>query len=856
MLTPHLPTGWHSLRTAGRVVFWPLLIVTLLSMCLEAGLWKRQELHTGPFAPDPFVGADRAGVSVGFIPREENPFPCCLSIHSGENEHPYQSDMRLWINGTWIQPIYVANYDEVRMGRLPGFTFWDHRVVFGLPSGVANDATTTVLVRYALWPPRGLAPLLTFVTTVFGLLVYYRAVTQFARRFAEPVLWATNTAMRGAGYLCIAASVIYLASILYAWMSGWALPTTAPIRSSSVVEWFARKEVYLGHVLLVVAAFGICATWLRSSNDIDRQRTAQDTVERWLWPYGAVVMICLLVFAMSGMWTGIARPGDFQYANLGGMVPYSDSASHLAAAYDQVKDGVWSSFALRRPLAAAFRSVLLFFAGDSLPLMQILQVTLLAVALCFATWSVARWSGPWTALVFFALTYMYARVFAPLTLTEALGLIWALMIIPFTVEALRTNSLFSGFVAFTLLVVGLMTRMGSMFTIPAFLLWLIFLFGHSIRDKVRIGAIGVAILLGVVAFNTIVQHLYGTPQTNAGSNFPYVLCGLTLGTAWDGCIIKLSQAGVLPVSEVELTRALYATAWENFRAHPGIFFARIVAGAQQFFLDIPDMLFRGYLNADTEPHWFPRNALLVLSFFAAIRYLTRSAARSEISFWVLFSASLFASAGIVYFDDGKRALAVTYPLMFLFIARVVSAPACKELATVVQPDARVPRWATSTLGTAATLLLIVPWIAHTNRSALYNHPDSLKAQPSQAIVLSGRRLAGFLVVADNTPLRNDVPSLHLSDFEKIIDSSGIEASQGLIHPQIPPLPFGFVFAPRAEKDAISGSLYIVPSDVIERRDVQMWRWSYRSWQQKPSNAEYWFYVTHAEPVEHPQAERP
>jgi hypothetical protein len=64
-------------------------------------------------------------------------------------------------------------------------------------------------------------------------------------------------------------------------------------------------------------------------------------------------------------------------------------------------------------------------------------------------------------------------------------------------------------------------------------------------------------------------------------------------------------------------------------------------------------------------------------------------------------------------------------------------------------------------------------------------------------------MSGFLVVSDGVLLRDDVPSIHLPEFEAILERSGIEQYQDLIHPSLPPLPFGYVFAPRLEKGSIS-----------------------------------------------------
>ena len=83
----------------------------------------------------------------------------------------------------------------------------------------------------------------------------------------------------------------------------------------------------------------------------------------------------------------------------------------------------------------------------------------------------------------------------------------------------------------------------------------------------------------------------------------------------------------------------------------------------------------------------------------------------------------------------------------------------------------------------------------------------------------------------------------------MIARSGIETYQGLIHPDAPAVPFGFIAAPRVESDIGSDFQFIVPPEVLERHDVQAWRFTYKNWNQKgPTAGTYWFYVTHAEPL--------
>ena len=131
------------------------------------------------------------------------------------------------------------------------------------------------------------------------------------------------------------------------------------------------------------------------------------------------------------------------------------------------------------------------------------------------------------------------------------------------------------------------------------------------------------------------------------------------------------------------------------------------------------------------------------------------------------------------------------------------------------------------LAMAAALLLCVPWMAHRFSGIRSIVEATSSQQPAQAYVFGGRRISGFLVIGNDQPLYVDTPSLHLADFEAIIAQSGVEGYQELIDPILPRVPFGFIFAPRIERESSSSFQYIVPAKVLEWRDVTAWRfyWS-------------------------------
>jgi hypothetical protein len=237
-------------------------------------------------------------------------------------------------------------------------------------------------------------------------------------------------------------------------------------------------------------------------------------------------------------------------------------------------------------------------------------------------------------------------------------------------------------------------------------------------------------------------------------------------------------------------------------------------------------------------------AICLIGMFYAARRITAV----ELTLWTLVWASIAASLSIIYFDDGARTLAASYPLIALFFAMGMGNPAASVLRES-PAHLRLSRYAALGLTVAGVLFVGVPWMAHRFASIGETAGGPLFEKPGEAFVLGGRRMTGFLIVADGQPLRSDIPSLHWADFDAIVSRNNMEGYQNLIHPVAPPLPFGFVFAPRLEKDVESLALFIVPAEVLERFSVPTWRFQVARWGYKPSprHREYWFYVTKAEP---------
>ena len=185
-------------------------------------------------------------------------------------------------------------------------------------------------------------------------------------------------------------------------------------------------------------------------------------------------------------------------------------------------------------------------------------------------------------------------------------------------------------------------------------------------------------------------------------------------------------------------------------------------------------------------------------------------------------------------------MCMSYPLVIAFIASGFAIP--NHVAADWTPG-RNTRYAGAVAAIlVASLIFLLPGAAY---AVLHNDRNAAQLITGTHAVF-GREINGFLVVADGEPLPVRVAAMHYSDFEAIIRQSNLEIYQGLLYPRAPALPFGFIDAPRAEPGTSSGNQYIVPPEVLTRRDVSIWRFSTVGWPPSSPIGGYWLYVEKAE----------
>jgi hypothetical protein len=825
-----LPLLVDSISKHGRklkVLLAFCLSIWLLGASLQLGAWKLHRTYYGPF----YLASDGRQL---FSVEIEEPVPFWLSIRL---DLASGFGLRLESGGHEIAgPLMPSIYQ--------GFSYWTGKrkreLTFALPDGAMHEEQLTLkadfivrlhstLYDFARWSAVWIF-LICAVPSVYGANLRFSTGLRFVKRLGLPrvardygsrIVARSMLVVSGA---TVVGCAVYIASIIYGLFAGDALPTTALFRlvPGDILE---QIESALPMGVLLFAAVGTLLAWAASWRAVPVElirNTERRLIDMWS-VCGLPVILSFFLFSMSsGGWSGHARPIDVNYMSLGGLIPHSDARAYFSDIFHQAVTGRWDVLGSRRPLAAAFREITVVAALYSYVGALLVQAAMVAVALFLAARSLVRWHGIWAGIAFVGFIYILARPFLQTTLTEPLGLIWALFSIMFFVDAIGLKSRPHALVALAGLTVGLLTRMGSLFTIPVIVLWITVALAHGLRARLRTFLAACAVVIAVLALNGTLALLYGSPSVSTGSNFAWTACGLSMGTGWGDCErIYAAQLAEMPNERVRAVFLLLTT-WNNILRNPEILFFTLLRHMLEYVDGFSSFMFKGYGGYESLLGVFAEGFVAVL--LISIIYINRLRGTFfEFGFWIVVLASILMSATIVMGDDGWRILLVTHALIAYLLSSGFSAPSV-AISSSLTPTCQ---WKTGASAFAAivALFLIFPVIA--NAVAVHESPTAPETiDPSEHIVAGDRHMTGFLVVPDDETVVRSVPSLHRSQFAELVRMAHWEADFGPILNGLSDRDtFAFILAARSDQG--KGGIYFAPPFVLTSPDTCVWRFTVR-----------------------------
>lgn len=820
-----------------------LEICALLTVCwlaLQLGFAHIDQTFKGPFAAEQIEGSQLKSLA----PRPLGGLSCCLEAPSDYIGHGSASQMRLWVNGKEVLPAHMSGAD-IRQGH-PGFSFWGSLVYFSLPKGTENSSRTTLRLTSPLRPVAWTLLIPAITIALFIGLYGRRARAWIKGRAASP---STSVALKvpylvlfAFGWTVVVAGAAYLATVLWGLVTGEALAPAIPFRSDLGKTLVDALDPAIPPALLLLALFGTASGWMAAwLSNKEALRQADVAGIRWMRRYGLFCLVMFYLASVGATWAGTWRSGASQTAL--GLVPAFDSWGYFGSAHTFLYTGRMGEMLSRRPLAGVLRVATLGLSDLRFGVVLLWQTLAMAGATFFATMAIMRWRGLWAGVVFMALTYIAIRTHLPTLLTEPLGLPIAIVAFGFLAESLRTSSKGHALLAIGLLTEALWIRPGAVFVIPGLVLWFAWSFHETLGQKLKGFVVACAPVVAVIATDKLAGALF------AGHAFQgelaYAFCGLSLGADWSACLTTYPQEyGKLAGNFDAQIAWLNAKAISNIQHDPGVFIHALVREPTLFWTDLSRVLLQGYSTTPV-PRFFPSTLwFLAAAVFGALSLRNRNA-RVEAPLWIMVCLGLTASAIVVYSSDGVRSMAVTYPLLGLFVAAAFSSPVTRPIpsARTVRRDVRLG--AILTVGGTAALFLILPVMRLIYPSPKASLPPG-ESQANTAIVGDLARSTGLLVVADDQPLPHGVPSVHLSRFAEILDLSRFQGGQGIIAPKSPPIPFGFIEMPYL--DRAGARILITPPEMVTRRDVHAWRITFGGWNPTGEvNSDNWDHVESATP---------
>lgn len=614
------------------------------------------------------------------------------------------------------------------------------------------------------------------------------------------------------GIALVTIAVVYGSFVVYAFVTGKHLPAGYVFRKLEPATWLNEAVVRLPLSLLIASVVGAALWWLAAAF---KQQASVQAFEGQLasalkWP-GPLLTIALLTFILgSGGWSGFITSADVQYMSFGSLVPYSDALGYLIGTFHLAGSERWDWVSGTRPLAAAFRNLVMLAGGYS-PLANIVvQMIALSLALYFATRSVGRWLGLWSGAAFLALSLVFSRYYLASNMTETLGLIWSFVSIAFLAEALRTRSFACSVAAIGFMTLAQQTRMGAVFVLIAMVPWTIYELspkGRRLRDT----AIVIAAVATPVVVSALLARVFGALNTSEGWNFAYIACALATDSEWYECNARVPMG--LPTPEAR-ANFMYALAWEGLRTDPMKLFSKLYKNGASFLWVLPHNTIVGHdapivLQPDTA------RSLLALLIPGMAYFVFRKGRAIDTALFVLLFLTVAGSALLIFHHDGWRALYVTHPLMAMIFALGFANPSTAESATP-PPSAR-HMLAFSVV--VAGALIAAPFVVR-----YLGEPPAQVAAPGQRFVYGGRMVTGFVILPDGTPPLKQAPSLPASTFAAIMTRVPMETEWGPFIADITSrTPIAFFWTPDLQIPRRSGGLYFGPPEIVTDRKAKAWR---------------------------------
>lgn len=324
-----------------------------------------------------------------------------------------------------------------------------------------------------------------------------------------------------------------------------------------------------------------------------------------------ILIVIVFAMALAGLWAS----GQSERQVINGIIPDTDAAFYY---YDglRLQNGLpFSYFGARRIFFPAFLGVLMSLTQSNLQITLGVLTFLMAISAYLATSVVWKHFGSLAASIFFILLFTFARLSIGKVMSECLGLTLGCLSLYFYLSYSSHKQFIHFFLASVTLVLGLLTRAGSLGIYPMLVLG-IYLQEKDKSTKKKILLISIlSILIVILSFSTLSSQL--SPDNSIPfSNFAHTLYGIASGgKGW--IQIYKDYPELKNVSEPGLTKLIYEYSFQAIKSNPKNFIYGIFSQFPQIF-NFPgrDGFFSYFGGENSLLYNISQISLFSLSFFS------------------------------------------------------------------------------------------------------------------------------------------------------------------------------------------------------------------------------------------------
>jgi len=481
-----------------------------------------------------------------------------------------------------------------------------------------------------------------------------------------------------------------------------------------------------------------------------------------------VFLVISLLFgsALVGVWAS----GKTDLNIIAGLLPFNDANGYFHGGRLLAEGRLFHPFSAKRPLFPALLGVLYWLSGENLQITLGCLTLLLILAVYLSSREINKTAG-YAAAAFLVLgAFLFIRRFIGSTMSEVLGMPLGMIGFAFFWNAASRHRLKDAAAGMLMLCLGLLSRAGPFFIIPMLVIW----GGWIFRDKGKMSWKSAGILAAAACLGLVI-HLaiyYGLSEESSSSmaNFSYTLYGLVAGgKGWKQYMVD--HPDVLNLVEPYQSQAIYAYAWEMFKARPVGILQGAICYWQAFFTMEWSGLF-GYIEGATLAESLAgRWAMAVISMGGLVVCL-RNIRKPEYSMVLAGAAGILLSVPFVPTTDAEiRTYAAGLPWMIgpgmLGIKELSQWFHRKEIPKVdLQAENSISYGMWFLAAGLVLMLSIFPLILHAAVKPVEKPAASFCQSGEAQAITTVSRGSYISVIPDTTRTQSFVPELRDSDYRQ------------------------------------------------------------------------------------------